>query len=488
MRKFGEPKSSVWNDGLIWGGVCLAMALLVVWFVIEEVRDANSSAPTLSPTTLRELELDENQELLVDVEGFTIDCDNAVYHGEQLLAPGFAPDHPSMILVAFQRGSDCSESTTEQQGPFRAKAKAVSTATRLQLGIDTVGVSVAIVQPHHVRWWQLLVVAFFGSIGIFGVYSAFAERKRRLTQPGVTASVREATEPDDRRPSDPYRPGKSGRLITEPLVPAPAFLSGLRRGRTALIAIGAVVLVGALSWAGFGGTAIYEREKIWSTGVVAEDAVAQGSTRRSLLIIVSTELVVTFVDRAGKLHREDASAMSLIVGVDDSVAPVVRYDPDNPDEFAVSWIHEQLWGSLVLLIVGVGGLLALGTVMVVSGRRDRRPEQALAVFADTREALLDLIRSERQIVNGSETGATTHHFLVRDSERIRSHFVADNDPGPLFLDASRTVALALYHPREPEYLLVLSEDLRELDRPPFSSAQLRGRYEARASEADESAS
>jgi hypothetical protein len=327
------------------------------------------------------------------------------------------------------------------------------------------------------------LIAGFGTIGSFFVYSAFTTRKQLIAKFRAQSSAMneavESAEPDDRHPSDPYRPGQVGRLITEAIAPAPAFLARLLRVRRLQTGFGWIVIAGALTWASWSGADIYEREQVWSKGVFAKDAIAEGETRRSLLIAVSTTLDVTFVDQAGRVHREEASAFSLFVGVDDAIAPTVRYMPDEPDRFAVSWIHEQLWGSVAMLVLCVGGLLAFGNVMVVSARRDRRPEQAAAVFEDPREALLDLLGIERQVVNGSETGAFTYHFQVRDSDRNCSHFVATKQASPLLLDDSHTVGLALYNPRDPDYLLVLTEELAELASPPFTVAQLRGRFQGK---------
>lgn len=486
MAGFGKPREHAWYDGLVWAGVALAFAVAIAWTFFGQVLDARSSAPMLSPATLAEFDLDEHGERLVDVEGFEIDCDLTILEGNHLLALAQSPDRSAMVLVAFEHGSDCRESITELRGPFRAKAKLLPTELRSQLGIDAVGRKFVIVVPHEVRYWQAVLLAVFVAFGGFCVRSAFAARKQQLAKPSnEPALAPEASEADTRPSTDPYRPGKSGRLITETLTLAPAVLARLRRVRMIQIGLGVGIFAVTLIWASWSGKSIYEREQIWSKGVVAEDAIAEGRVRRSMLVAVSTDLEVSFVDRVGRLHREEASATSLFVGVDDSVPATVRYLPEDPEQFAVSWIHEQLWGSLAMVVIVAGGLLALGAVLVISGRRDRRPEQATAVFEDPREALLELIHSERQVVNGSDTGAITHHFRVCDSDRNWSHFVAVKEPGPLFLDDAKSLALALYHPRDPDYLMVLSEDLHELDRPTFSPAQLRARYQTGSSESSD---
>ncbi|PRP90778.1 hypothetical protein ENSA5_62120 [Enhygromyxa salina] len=76
--------------------------------------------------------------------------------------------------------------------------------------------------------------------------------------------------------------------------------------------------------------------------------------------------------------------------------------------------------------------------------------------------------------------------MIRDSERGWKHFVGAKQTPPLFVDDAQTVAIALYHPRDPEYLLVLDEDLAQLERADLTPAQLRDRYQgAQAKQAEQ---
>lgn len=68
----------------------------------------------------------------------------------------------------------------------------------------------------------------------------------------------------------------------------------------------------------------------------------------------------------------------------------------------------------------------------------------------------------------------------RRQARAARHFVPTKQPAPLFLDEAQTIALALYNPADPSYLLLLGEHLGELHDPPFSAEQLRGRYSTEA--------
>lgn len=86
------------------------------------------------------------------------------------------------------------------------------------------------------------------------------------------------------------------------------------------------------------------------------------------------------------------------------------------------------------MLICVAGLFGVGALALHTARRNRRPEQAVAVFDDPREAVLELLSIERQVHNGSETGVLTYQFRVGDSDRIWPHIVTRKQPAPLFLD------------------------------------------------------
>jgi hypothetical protein len=478
-----KPSLREWGGGLVWGGLLLMFAVMFAWLFVGDVRDARVDSPTLSPVTQAQLELSEHRDLLVDVAGYELACELAAFDGERLLAPASGPEG-ALIFVAFEHSSDCAQAAST----FRGKATAMPASLRATLGLDALAfeqAAIALVEPHDVGYWMIPALLMFAALGVFGINTAVSTRRQLITDlNGGPARAPAPVEDDKHGDADPYRPGPPGRLITEDVALSTAVADTLRRARRLQAGFAIVLLGAALVIAVLGGRSIHEREQIWSEGVLAPEATAGGEVSRSALIVVRTKLDVTFVDSSGRVHREAASALSLIVGVDDSVTPVVRYLPDQPERFAVSWIHEQRWGSWALLVLGSLTLLAGGIALGSSARRDHRAEQAAAVFDDPREAQLELIRVDRQVVNGSETGGRTYHFRIRDSELGWSHVVAPKGTPPLFLDEAQTVAIALYNPRDAEYLLVLGEDLAELERPPCSPAQLRGRYRASITSAE----
>jgi hypothetical protein len=468
----GEPELrmrfgwSMRDGGLIWGGFVLLLAFAALALLIPDIRDATCEVPTLSPETIGAIELDDVHGDLVEVSGFELDCDDLILDDRRVLAPAWAPDRQTMIVVSLEYGSDCHELDASFRGVARA---------RNWLRNEVIEPGFIEVEPRRFPRGGLELVLSFAALGLLGIGSALIGRKRRLAQ--LQTAIAPRTEPVAPELADPYRPGHSDRIITESLRPSVGHLAKLRRRRILRLSGGVVLLATALICAIADGQRIRMREQTWSDGTAPIDAEVVGKSERVALGIVHTELNVAYVDRRGRAHREHMTATSFRSDPDTSVSPTVRYLRDEPERFNVSWVHEQARGSLILLALVSAGLLGAAFVSLVAVWRNRKHELTAKIFADPREALLDLLHVERHHP-GADRDMVTYHFRVRDSVRSCSVVVGRGQIGPLFLDRAESVALALYNPRERTGLLVLSEDLHELEQPPFTAAQLRGRYRA----------
>ncbi|HVH98473.1 MAG TPA: hypothetical protein VM869_07175 [Enhygromyxa sp.] len=466
---------ALWNGGLIWGAILLLLAAGLFGLLLPDLRAATREVAVLSPATIDAIDLDEHRGELVEISGFTPDCEAMRFDGARMLVPAWSPQRESAILIALEYGSECSA----YDGEFRGVATRWASRSRMELIAratwDLGGSELAVIEPSWSPKRALMLALGLLGLGVFGIASAFVRRKRLLAE--LHANTQPRVEPVAPTLADPYRPGRADRLITESLQPSLATLAQLRRKRALLTGLGLALLSAALLSASVGGWWIYEHERTWAIGVEASDAHPDGDSERVGLGLIRTEVSVAYVDQAGRHHRERTLVRSLLFKPDLSVVPQVRYRPEQPERFAVSWVHEQRAGSLLLLVLVSAALSGGGLVMLSTARRDRTHERTAAVFDGVREALLDLVHIDsRNNLTGSDI--LTYHFRVRDSLRRCAVEVGPRRPAPLFLDARETVGLALYNPDDREFLLVLSEDLHELERPPFTAAQLRGRYRA----------
>jgi hypothetical protein len=455
------------DGGLIWGGFVLLLAFAALALLIPYIRDATREVPTLSPETIRTIELDDVHGQLVEVSGFELDCDDLILDGRRVLAPAWAPDRATMIVVALEYGSKC----RKLGASFRGDARVRNSLRNKMIERGFIDV-----EPRWFPRWALEIVLGFAALGLLGIGSALIGRKQRLAQ--LQTAIAPRVEPVAPELADPYRPGQSDRIITESLRPSSGHLAKLRRRRILRLSGGLVLLATALVCAIADGQRIRMREQTWSDGIEPIDAEVVGKSERVALGIVHTEIDVAYVDRHGRAHRERMTATSFRSDPDTTISPTVRYLRDEPERFNVSWVHEQARGSLILLALVSASLLGGAIASLASAWRNRNHELTATIFEDPREALLDLLSVERHHP-GADRDMVTYHFRVRDSVRRCSVVVGRGQVGPLFLDRAESVALALYNPRQRTGLLVLSEDLRELEQPPFTAAQLRGRYRAR---------
>ena len=245
-----KPSLREWGGGLVWGGLLLLFALMFACLFVGDVRDARIDSPTLSPATQAQLELSEYYSQLVDVEGFELDCELAAFDGEQLLAPAFNPAG-GLIFVTFEHSSDCRQAASS----FRANATLMKPGLRAELGFDGPefeAATIVIVEPHDVGYWMIPALLVFAGLGVFGINTALSTRRQLLRELNSDLSGAESApapaEDDNHDATDPYRPGVSGRLITEKVALASAYSARLRRARMLQAGL-AVVLLGSLAFA-----------------------------------------------------------------------------------------------------------------------------------------------------------------------------------------------------------------------------------------------
>ena len=123
---------------------------------------------------------------------------------------------------------------------------------------------------------------------------------------------------------------------------------------------------------------------IWRTGTLAANVSVSGEEHASHLVeafgLVSVfryDLVVRYDDAQGKTHARPLLIESIGRSMDRRTTPVVRYDPNDPDEFALSWavaLGWARWGWTVFSwVVGVGVFML--TVLLISSAA-RRLRQA----------------------------------------------------------------------------------------------------------------
>lgn len=242
-----------------------------------------------------------------------------------------------------------------------------------------------------------------------------------------------------------------------------------------------LALVAALLWWQGGEVSDYLRERrLLREGTKVADAEVSGRTSGKLFIW-HADLDVAYVDQAGKSHRGQQTVWYAFGDIDQKAPLEVRYDPRDPERFAVSWTVELGANRMlsVALFLAIFGLCASLPLLVAWGKlRTLRLLRRSATASD--EVLLELRQVIEQIVNGSPTGQLEHRFvLVGDEKETSLAFMRHtNAPPLLFLGERHALALRCatpgFAPRATEFVL-LDETLTPFDCPDALREQLMAR-------------
>ena len=230
---------------------------------------------------------------------------------------------------------------------------------------------------------------------------------------------------------------------------------------------------------------------LWQTGTDAEDASVEGHETSHNFILNSYRLNVEFADQTGALHKGKVDFDSLFASVDQKAPVHVKYDPQNPDRFAFSWMIDMkatAWASIAFMsLIGLG----IGLLCLVVAR------QLLQKLAAARRAAVDAVESSVAVVkivemrkNGRATGMMKYKYDTTDAagktKRREVLFNVKKQQAPIYFDQAGSRMFVL-QPPAPHQPVVLRNDfypfaVSEHDRPALLARleRLRGESESKA--------
>lgn len=214
-------------------------------------------------------------------------------------------------------------------------------------------------------------------------------------------------------------------------------------------------------------TDIARDQEVWDHGVRAADGSLEGRqhSRGGLSWLIAWyELRVTYVDDRGASHDHELTlntAFGELNGEDDVE---IRYDPAQPERFAVSWAISssgaRYRGAIVFMLVCV----AMGLVLIWTGwkiRRDLQRDKQLA--REGGELEVRVVGRRLVLQRGRFTGEAHYALEVPPADGIAKPHPLTHK-GPLLLergpDGNRVLALAL--PGDHRRVLLVRADLAPL--------------------------
>jgi hypothetical protein len=226
----------------------------------------------------------------------------------------------------------------------------------------------------------------------------------------------------------------------------------------------------------------------WQTGTDAEGASVEGHETSHNFILHSYRLNVEFVDQKGEPHKGKVEFDSLFGSVDQKAPVHVKYDPQNPDRFAFSWMIDvkgTAWASIAFMsLMGLGiGLLCL----LVARQLTQKLAAARRAAVEAEESSVPLVKIIEMRKNGRPTGMMKYKYDTTDAagktKRREVLFNVRKLELPLYFDRANSRMFVLQPPAPHQPVVLRNDfypfDVSEHDRPALLARleRLRGESE-----------
>ncbi len=206
---------------------------------------------------------------------------------------------------------------------------------------------------------------------------------------------------------------------------------------------------------------------LWQTGTDAEDATVEGHETSHNFLLNSYHLNVEFVDQQGGQHKGKVEFDSLFASVDQKAPVHVKYDPQNPDRFAFSWMIDMkatAWASIAFMtLVGLG----LGLLFLFGARQmGQRLAAARRAAVDAVESSVALVKIVEVRQYGRATGVMKYQYATTNAagktKRREVVFNVKKQQAPLYFDQASSRMFVL-QPPAPHQPVVLRNDFYPFD-------------------------
>ena len=246
-------------------------------------------------------------------------------------------------------------------------------------------------------------------------------------------------------------------------------LAARRLKQLALCALMVAVGLGFCAGAVFSTREILAEQALWERGVEGRVLQLSGKVQETqklgLTFFYDYRLDVRWSDAQGRAHEGKTSFERMFKAVPQGELVSLRYDPQVPDRFVLSWAAQGglARDGLAILCASLGLFIPLGAAAMV--RQQRRRMETLRVCAEDGEEIACRVEKAWE-----HKGVHYVRYRLPDDGQLRRY----EGPRPLtFLREGMQHVLALRSPRAPDAPYLPEADLRLFDLTETDRARVR---------------
>jgi len=278
------------------------------------------------------------------------------------------------------------------------------------------------------------------------------------------------------------------QLLQRPLRLHPGFIRKTYLGMAACVIFGLGAAIGASVWQLGEARKLLAASALWQTGTEAEDASLEGRETSHNFLFNDYNLDVEYVDQQGALHKAKLEFNTLFASVDQKSPVIVKYDPQAPDRFALSWMVDMKVSSwaAVAFMASIG--LAFGLVGLFGFKQlTQKLAAARRAAVEATESSVALVQVVEMRQNGRATGVMKYQYNTTDAagktKRREVLFNVKKQEAPLYVDQANSKMFVL-QPPAPHLPVVLRNDFYPFDVPAHDRPALLARLERMRAEGE----
>jgi hypothetical protein len=256
-----------------------------------------------------------------------------------------------------------------------------------------------------------------------------------------------------------------------------------------MIVFGAAFLALA-AWTGSKILRVHREQAVLANGVPASDLKVSGYQADITSLFINRMPVppahsgglwpdyvlnIEYTDAKGIVHQSEREFGGPFGYVDEGADIQLRYDPQHPDDYALSWAvavggSETAGSILEFLILGFIAFVFVAAGWAVS----QEFYDARRAAEDGEEVELQIVSAKEQFANGQPTGMVVYSYLVPREKKVRKRSLDKKKP-PLMLDEGGHFMLGIRSHRNSGRIIPVLQDLSPFAFAAEEEKEIRGR-------------